>query len=130
MARGLGCSRDENGAMIRPLPRAKRMLSDPLALRHVVQLLLTFDPVLVERVATLLVEVMQDNPAASQLYLTGVFYFMLMYNGSNVLPVARFLKLTHMKQAARMEDVSETTEIPSSGLPLLWRGLDILERRH
>ncbi|XP_050682465.1 dnaJ homolog subfamily C member 13-like [Leptidea sinapis] len=46
---------------------------------------------------------MQDNPEISKLYLTGVFYFMLLYTGSNVLPIARFLRLTHMKQAFRLD---------------------------
>lgn len=72
---------------------------------HIVQLLLTFDPVLVEKVATLMCLVMKDNSKISNVYLTGIFYFILMYNGSNVLPIARFLKLTHMYQAIRNEDV-------------------------
>ena len=45
-------SQDEDGAIIRPLPRVKAAISDPTALPHVVQLLLTFDPVLVEKVNT------------------------------------------------------------------------------
>lgn len=97
-------SRDIDNAVIRPLPRVKRLLSDLQCLPHVVQLLLTFDPVLVERVATLLCEVMKDNPDMSKIYLTGVFYFILMYTGSNVLPIARFLQLTHTKQAFRGDD--------------------------
>ncbi|XP_045490709.1 dnaJ homolog subfamily C member 13 isoform X1 [Pieris rapae] len=96
-------SRDDEDAVIRPLPRVKRLLSEPACLAHVVQLLLTFDPILVEKVATLLYEVMQDNPEISKLYLTGVFYFMLLYTGSNLLPIARFLRLTHMKQAFRAD---------------------------
>lgn len=96
-------SRNEDDAVIRPLPRVKRLLSEPACLAHVVQLLLTFDPILVEKVATLLFEVMQDNPEISKLYLTGVFYFMLLYTGSNLLPIARFLRLTHMKQAFRSD---------------------------
>lgn len=40
-----------------------------------------------------------------KVYLTGVFYFMLMYTGSNILPIARFLKITHMRQAFRSEEV-------------------------
>ncbi|CAH0713170.1 unnamed protein product, partial [Brenthis ino] len=99
-------SRDEEDAVIRPLPKVKRMLSEPACLAHVVQLLLTFDPILVEKVATLLYEVMQDNPEISKLYLTGVFYFMLLYTGSNLLPIARFLRLTHMKQAFRADQTS------------------------
>lgn len=74
-------------------------------LAHIVQLLLTFDPVIVEKVATLLCEVMKDNPEISKLYLTGVFYFILMYTGSNVKPIAAFLRLTHMKQAFRSDEV-------------------------
>ncbi|CAG9795547.1 unnamed protein product, partial [Diatraea saccharalis] len=99
-------SRDEEDAVIRPLPKVKRMLSEPACLAHVVQLLLTFDPILVEKVATLLYEIMQDNPEISKLYLTGVFYFMLLYTGSNLLPIARFLRLTHMKQAFKADQVS------------------------
>ena len=67
---------------------------------------MTFDPVLVEKVATLLYLVMEDNPSMPRLYLTGVFFFVLMYTGSNVLPVARFLKYTHLKQAFRSDEVN------------------------
>lgn len=54
------------------------------------QLLLTFDPILVEKVAILLFYIMQDNPQLPRLYLSGVFFFIMMYTGSNVLPVARW----------------------------------------
>lgn len=53
------------------------------------QLLLTFDPILVEKVANVLYLIMQDNPNLQRLYLTGIFFFIMMYTGSNVLPVAR-----------------------------------------
>ncbi|KAF5295196.1 hypothetical protein FQA39_LY13201 [Lamprigera yunnana] len=98
-------SRDEDNAIIRPLPKVKRLLTESLCLGHIVQLLLTFDPILVEKVATLLCEIMQDNPEVSKVYLTGVFFFILMYTGSNVLPIAKFLQLTHMKQAFKADDV-------------------------
>ncbi|XP_025080789.1 dnaJ homolog subfamily C member 13-like isoform X2 [Pomacea canaliculata] len=97
-------SRDTDGAIVRPLPRIKRVLSDATCLPHIVQLLLTFDPVLVEKVATLLYLIMQDNPGISKLYLSGAFFFIMMYTGSNVLPVARFLKYTHLKQAFRSDE--------------------------
>ena len=71
---------------------------------------MTFDPVLVEKVATLLYVVMEDNPSMPRLYLTGVFFFVLMYTGSNVLPVARFLKYTHLKQAFRSDEVSSVNQ--------------------
>ena len=67
---------------------------------------MTFDPILVEKVAYLLNEIMQDNPNVSRLYLTGVFFFIMMYTGSNVLPIAKFLKYTHIKQAFRSDEVN------------------------
>ncbi|KAJ3611304.1 hypothetical protein NHX12_021320 [Muraenolepis orangiensis] len=95
---------DQDNAIIRPLPKIKRLISDNTCLPHIVQLLLTFDPILVEKVANMLYLVMQDNPNLQRLYLTGVFFFIIMYTGSNVLPVARFLKYTHLKQAFRSEE--------------------------
>uniref|UniRef100_A0A287DFT5 DnaJ heat shock protein family (Hsp40) member C13 n=1 Tax=Ictidomys tridecemlineatus TaxID=43179 RepID=A0A287DFT5_ICTTR len=97
-------SRDQDNAIIRPLPRVKRLLSDSTCLPHIIQLLLTFDPILVEKVAILLYHIMQDNPQLPRLYLSGVFFFIMMYTGSNVLPVARFLKYTHTKQAFKSEE--------------------------
>ncbi|XP_076044368.1 receptor mediated endocytosis 8 isoform X2 [Oratosquilla oratoria] len=99
-------SRTEDNAIVRPLPRVKRLLSEPGCLPHIVQLLLTFDPVLVEKVATLLYEIMQDNPALATVYTTGVFFFILMYMGSNVLPIGRFLHLSHMQQTFRAEELT------------------------
>lgn len=97
-------SRDPSGAIIRPLPKIKRILSESTYLPHLVQLLLTFDPIIVEKISTLLFVVVQDNPILSRLYLTGVFFFISMYTGSNVLPIGRFLGYTHMKQAFRSDD--------------------------
>ncbi|TRY98042.1 hypothetical protein DNTS_004430 [Danionella cerebrum] len=113
-------SRDEDNAIIRPLPKVKRLVSDGTCLPHIVQLLLTFDPVLVEKVATLLFLVMQDNPVLPRLYLTGVFFFIMMYTGSNVLPIARFLKYTHLKQAFRSEEAQSQDVVQRSVLgPML-----------
>ncbi|KAL8571849.1 DnaJ subfamily C member 13 [Nucella lapillus] len=103
-------SRDMDGAVVRPLPRVKRILSDATCLPHIVQLLLTFDPVLVEKVASVLYVVMENNPSLSRLYLSGVFFFIMMYTGSNVLPIARFLKYTHLQQAFR-SDENKTSDI-------------------
>jgi DnaJ family protein C protein 13 len=55
-------SRDDDGAIIRPIPRCKRMLCEPNVLPHIVQLLLTFDPILVEKVAVLLSTIMTVGP--------------------------------------------------------------------
>lgn len=98
-------SRDErnDNAIIRPIPKIKRLLSEQSCLPHIVQLLLTFDPQLIEKVAQLLNLVMGDNPLVSRIYMTGVFFFILMYTGSNLLPIARFLHYTHNKQTFRNE---------------------------
>ncbi|KAL5258298.1 hypothetical protein ACHWQZ_G008960 [Mnemiopsis leidyi] len=100
-------SREEDGGIIRPIPRAKRILSEN-CLPHLVQLLLTFEPVIVEKVAILLDNIMADNPVLPRLYQTGVFYFILMYTGSNVKPIATFLQNTHLRQAFRQGDSADT----------------------
>lgn len=98
-------SRDPlTSAVIRPFPKIKRLLNDPTCLPHLVQLLLTFDPTIVEKVVKLLNILVQDNPLLSQFYMTGVFYFILMYTGSNILPIGHFLKYTHLTQAFRSDE--------------------------
>ncbi|XP_022662013.1 dnaJ homolog subfamily C member 13-like [Varroa jacobsoni] len=99
-------TKEPDGSIVRPLPRAKRRLCDPSIMPHVVQLLLTFDPILVEKVAVLLTHVMQHNPAIQRLYQSGFFFFILMYTGSNVLPIGNLLHLTHTCQAFRTEESS------------------------
>ncbi|XP_055621008.1 dnaJ homolog subfamily C member 13 isoform X2 [Toxorhynchites rutilus septentrionalis] len=105
-------SRARSGeAVLIPGPRLSRKLCEFICLPHIVQVCLTHDPGLLERVASLLCQIMEDNPEMSKVYLTGVFYFMLMYTGSNILPIARFLKMTHTKQAFRSEETSSQTGI-------------------
>lgn len=58
------------------------------------------------KVSVLLTEIMQDNTQMSTVYTTGVFYFILMYMGSNVLPIGHFLHMSHMQQSFRAEEVS------------------------
>lgn len=98
-------SRARDGeAVLIPGPRISRRLSEFICLPHIVQVCLTHDPRLLERVASLLCQIMSDNPEITKVYLTGVFYFMLMYTGNNILPIVKFLKMTHMKQAFRNDD--------------------------
>ncbi|KAL7054934.1 hypothetical protein AAHC03_024428 [Spirometra sp. Aus1] len=99
-------SKDASGGIIRPLPHPRRAISHPNVLPHIVQLLLTFDPPVVERVASLLLHVIDQNPCLPRIYLTGVFYFILMYTGSNVLPIAKLLKATHLLQACLTEETT------------------------
>lgn len=103
-------ARDGHAVLI-PGPKLSRKLSEVICLPHIVQVCLTHDPGLLERVATLLCQIMQDNSEMPKVHLTGVFYFMLMYTGSNILPIARFLKMTHMRQAFRTEQSTQQSEI-------------------
>uniref|UniRef100_H2Z525 J domain-containing protein n=1 Tax=Ciona savignyi TaxID=51511 RepID=H2Z525_CIOSA len=112
--------RDANNAVIRPLPRVKRLLSEPICLPHCIQLLLTFDPILVEKVSILLLNVMLDNPSLSRIYLTGIFFFILMYTGSNVLPIGKFLQYLHLKQATRATEEASSDMLARSILGALF----------
>ena len=54
----------------------------------------------------------QDNILLPRLYLTGAFYFILMYTGSNVVPIATFLKDTHMLQAYSNDPARAALPVP------------------
>ena len=97
-------TRTPAGALIHPMPSPKRILSHPDRLPHLVQLLLTMEPSIVERGATLLTQLVEDNPSLPRLYLSGAFFFALMYTGSNVLPIIRFLHVAHMQQLYHEEE--------------------------
>jgi len=111
------CPAKIGDAVIRPVHKAKQVLSDPSGcLAHIVQVLLTFDPDVVERVATLLCLVLEENPVVGRVYATGVYFFIMMYTGSNILPISRFLHITHLKQNTYsaqqvMKIVSQSIEI-------------------
>lgn len=101
-------SRAEDDSIIRPMSKVKQILSDETSLPHLIHLLLTFDPVIVEKIATLVYLIMQDNPRISLLYQSGLFYFILMYTGSNILPISKLLHLTHMKQAFKSDENNQS----------------------
>ena len=48
----------------------------------------------------------QDNPQLPRLFMSGVFFFIMMYTGSNILPIAKFLQYSHTKQSFRPDEVS------------------------
>ncbi|EDV26296.1 uncharacterized protein TRIADDRAFT_21978 [Trichoplax adhaerens] len=104
-------NKDEDGAIVRPMPRIKRMLSDQTCLPHLVQLFLTFDPIIVEKTALLLHSIVMDNPILPRLYLSGAFFFIMMYTGSNVLPIGKFLVDTHNKQAFRSDEEQQASDV-------------------
>ena len=81
-----------------------QVLSSTERLGKLVQLLLTFEPSIVERAASLLTRLVEDNPTLPRLYLSGAFFFALMYTGSNVLPLIRFLHVAHLQQLYQDEE--------------------------
>ena len=125
--------RDQDGGIIRPLPRPKRQLSGPLLLPHVAQMLLTFNPVLVDKAALLLDVLLEDNMAAiPKAYLTGLFYFCFLYAGSNVLNIVKLVKRIHMQQHFREDDGSGGNDIAARSIlgPLLPPAMIHLLERH
>lgn len=96
-------SHDLDGAVLRPFPRIKKFLSNISCLPHIIQLLVTFDPIIVERVSTLMLLIMDENPMISLLYRTGLFFFILMYSGENLLPISRLLHGTHLVQSCKID---------------------------
>ena len=120
-------SRDMHGVLLRPIPRAKRILSSPRNLPHVVQLLLTSSPQLIDTAARLVRNLLEDNPTAQpKFYLTGAFYFALMYAGSNMKEIARLLAATHRQQ--KVGDAIELSVLrpllPASLITVLDRSAD------
>ncbi|XQJ29071.1 endosomal trafficking protein RME-8, putative [Leishmania guyanensis] len=90
---------NDEGAIMQPQPKVKRLLSSPSILPHLVQLLLTFDSGVCSRVHTLLLSLMEANPLVGHFFLTGVFFFSCLYTASDVLPMCRLLAATHHRQS-------------------------------
>jgi DnaJ family protein C protein 13 len=102
---------DAEGAPVRPVPRAKRILCGPRTLPHIAQALLAGSPKLVELVAELLVELVRYNPKAMvKLYMSGLFFFVLGYNGSNWSYLAQLLASTHLQQSFHSDAASLASE--------------------
>ena len=62
------------------------------------------EPSNVERAALLLTRLVEDNPTLPRLCLTGAFFFALMYTGSKVLPIIKFLRVAYLNQLYRDEE--------------------------
>lgn len=89
---------NEEGLVVHPIPRAKRILSSSRCLPHIVQAVLCGDAGVVNAVTRLLLHLLQHNEAVSRIYLTGVFFFLAGYAGSNFAGVAKLLAFTHLRQ--------------------------------
>jgi DnaJ family protein C protein 13 len=63
------------------------------------------------------VKTQADNIQLSRLYQTGVYFFIMMYTGSNILPIAKFLEDTHMTQAFTAAEGESSRSIIANMLP-------------
>ena len=111
---------DGEGAPVRPVPRAKRVLCGARTLPHIVQALLAGSPKLVDNVAALLTELCTHNPKVMvKLYTSGVFFFVLGYSGSNWNAISGFLYLTHLSQSFHSDAASLASETSLSKRSIL-----------
>jgi len=112
-------SLDSRGLPYYPIPIAKRIIcglrKDPFSsangetvdqrvsfLSVLAQSILCNDPDVVDQAAHLLFKLTQYNEeATSKLYLTGVFFFMACYTGSNFLALSKLIHATHLEQHFR-----------------------------
>ena len=113
-------SLDPRGVPYFPVPIAKRLLCglsrDPSKARDVASLqenrehflsiicqsLLCNDPTVVEETSQLLSKLLKHNErASSKFYLTGAFFFLGCYTGSNFVSLAKLIHETHLKQHFR-----------------------------
>lgn len=112
-------SLDSRGLPYYPIPIAKRIIcglsKDPFSssggetadkrvsfLSVLAQSILCNDPDVVDRAADLLFKLTQYNEeATSKLYLTGVYFFMACYTGSNFQALAKLIHSTHLDQYFR-----------------------------
>lgn len=114
---GAAPSRDANGAIIFPIPRSKSILSSPACLAHVIQVILTFEPSLVDKTAQLLQKLVIDNlTVLPKLYQYGLFYFCLLYPGSNILAISQLLSITHNLQHFREGHVLRGSDYSSKSV--------------
>jgi DnaJ family protein C protein 13 len=127
---------DEYGLMMKPLPRARVLLSDmKTVLPHLVQLFITQHPKLIEK-ASILIKMIadQNDELVRKLYRTGLFCFAFMYQGSNVLPLVSLVKETHARQQFQgFEDalmMSETNVVKQSILSTIFPDSLVLYLHH
>ncbi|CAB4061599.1 DNAJC13 [Lepeophtheirus salmonis] len=86
-------SRDQENSLICPQPKFKSIIANKKILPNIVQLLVTFEPRIVEKVAFFFTLILEDDLDIQSFCTTGVFYFLLMYTGSNVVSLAELLHI-------------------------------------
>lgn len=102
---------DAEGYPVRPVPKVKRVLSSAACLPHIAQALLAGSTDLVDLIADLIVVLLEHNPkAVVKLYLTGLFFFIMLYPRSNFGKLAALLEEAHLEQSFHHEASSIARE--------------------
>ena len=100
---------DADGNALHPLPLVHRQLSESSNFPHVVQLLLAKSPDIVATAGSLLKTILEHNDERMKcLFLTGAFFFILSYPGSNFVQLAHLLLCSHQRQAFHSADDAGT----------------------
>ena len=87
-------SANYKGTPFFPIPRSKKLMSNPEHLSIFAQLLLSNDSLVVETAAVLLTSLIEFNiHANNKLYLSGAFYFACRYSGNNFVPLAKLFEV-------------------------------------
>ena len=87
-------SANYKGTPFFPIPRSKKLMSNPEHLSIFAQLLLSNDSMVVETAAILLTSLIEFNiHANNKLYLSGAFYFACRYSGNNFVPLAKLFEV-------------------------------------
>ena len=88
-------SANYKGTPFFPIPRSKKLMSNPEHLSIFAQLLLSNDSLVVETAAILLTSLIEFNiHANNKLYLSGAFYFACRYSGNNFVPLAKLFEVS------------------------------------
>ena len=102
---------DAEGNPVRPVPKVKRVLTSAACLPHIAQAMLAGSTELVDLVAELVMVLLEHNPKANvKLYLTGIFFFIMVYPRSNWDKMAQLLAATHLEQSFHHEASSIARE--------------------
>ena len=92
----------KNNASVWPLPTVRTMLCSKALLPIIASCLLARDEKIVGQAATLIAIIIENNASViGKLYLTGIFYFALIYDGNatrTVEAISCLLKMTHEHQ--------------------------------
>lgn len=110
---GLHRSVNSKGVPFYPVPKSKKVMSEPEHLQIFAQLLLCNDRHVVNAATEIIQQLVEYNPhACNKLYLTGIFFFACRYTGNDFLTIANLLHVSHLHQGYHDAGASVSRELP------------------